>query len=981
MASGGVPEQGQAYRWVGQEVAQLREIRYNFDSSSKAIEPEYRMTSAGQMPFAGLLRMHRAEAGLTQEELAERAGLSPDAISALERGVRRRPQRQTVELLATALRLDVDASAELGRAARAGKGRSSVDFSGGAPSVGTRPAKPSHDAASDSEFPEMTVAPMPEERRLVTALFCDLVGFTSCWEPLDPEDVRDIQATYFSAMKRHVGRYGGTVEKYAGDVVLAVFGIPVAHEDDPERAILCALGMQDAMAGVVEECHQRLGARLNEPVSIRGYPVRVGVNTGEVVSGHPGGSGGDDVDVSGDAVNTAARLQTSAEPGEILVGPETMHLTRSRILYGAPRELNLTGQSSAAQAFPALGLNQSIQKLWQVVHEALPPTPFIGRKREMSVLTDLWERARAGEGQLASIVGEPGVGKSRLIAEFVSGTADDREVRLIQGRCLSYGQEVSLWLMADFLRSLFFIDEDDSLDTVRDRLDMLVPALLTTEEEEARLEVRDVVGEVLGLPPSQSMVTNAGAEVRRDALVRSLRRILAALSLHGPTILVLQDLHWIDAASIEVLGRVAEDVPGLRLLVLVARREGWTPPWTGLGWPERITLRPLPEKDAADLAATVLGDVPLSAELEQYLAERAGGNPFFVEELSRALKESGGLQERGGCLHLVPDVAQRLPTTLAEVLQARLDRLEASVKSVAQVGSVIGRSFAVRLLAEVVGEAQSTLEAPLRALQQAEIAFPRSPSPGSSALDREYSFKHVTMREVAYNTLVRARRQELHLTTARAIAALYPSDEYVETIAYHYSRTDAGAEAVAWLERAGDRAASIYANDTAEMHYRNALDRLSKLDAYEGSSRLREKLGDLLLLESRYDEALTVYEQALVGIPQANRIWLARIHRKVGDVWCAQRSFLDQALAAWDTAEAELGEEACRHRHGMVAGVVGHPACQDGAVLLSSPCSRAGRDRRVDSPHHRAVRDGRPALAILPEPRAPGPTARWIHSE
>ena len=221
---------------------------------------------------------------------------------------------------------------------------------------------------------------------------------------------------------------------------------------------------------------------------------------------------------------------------------------------------------------------------------------------------------------------------------------------------------------------------------------MDVPNLLIADDEEARLEARDVLGEVLGLAPSKSMITQAGAEVRRNALVRILRRILAALSIRGPTVLVLQDLHWIDAASNEVLGQVAVDVPGLRLLVLVAQREGWTPPWSDLGWPDRITLRPLPKKDAAVLAVTVLGNVPLSARLEQYLAERAGGNPFFVEELSRTLSESGGLQRRDDCLHLVPDIAQRLPSTLTEVLQARLDRLAGPVKTVAQVGSVIGRS-------------------------------------------------------------------------------------------------------------------------------------------------------------------------------------------------------------------------------------------------------------------------------------------------
>ena len=869
--------------------------------------------------FGTLLRLHRRRLGLTQEDLAERAGFSPAYIKKLEGGSRR-PSASSADVLAHVLVLE-SGDLESFRAARTGAVlelsiRQARDLSAAETSddsdVLLYASQGLHEAAEAVAVEASTVgliSAVAEERRFVTVLFCDFSSFTTRYEPLDPEDVRDIQSAYFSTMKREVERFGGTLERHGGEAVLALFGVSTAHEDDPERAVLCALGMQEAMAVVVHEFQHRLGVRAEQPQP-REYPLQIGINTGEVVSGPRSGAGWEDVGVSGDAVNQAARLQASAEPGEILVGQETMHLTRSRIRYGDGRKLNVKGLPAHDLVFPALGLNQTTEGLWQAVHETLPPASFIGRDREMESLSELWDRARSGEGQLVSIVGEPGVGKSRLIAEFVSRAAGEQEMRIVQGRCLSYGQEVSLWLIADLLRSLFSIDENAPLDSIRDRLDMILPALLTTEDEDVRLEARDVLGEVLGLSASESMVTKAGAEVRREALVRSLRRILAALSSRGPVILVLQDLHWIDGSSTAVLGQIAVEVPGLRLLVLVAQREGWTPPWSDLGWPERINLRPLPVEDAAVLAATVLGNVPLSVELESYLAERAGGNPFFVEELSRSLRESGALQQREGCMQLIPDVAQRLPTTLAEVLQARLDHLEAPVKSMAQVGSVIGRSFAARLLAEVLGEAESTLEAPLRALQQAEIAFPRGYSPGGSPLfEQEYSFKHVTMREVAYNTLVRKRRQELHLKTARAITALYPSEEYIETIAYHYLRTDADVEAAECFEKAGDRATSIYANDTAETHYRNAIERLGKIDDQEGSSRVREKLGDILLLQSRYDSALTVYEEALLGVPPDNRVWLARLHRKIADVWCAQRTFLSQALAAWDAAEAALGHK------------------------------------------------------------------------
>jgi class 3 adenylate cyclase/tetratricopeptide (TPR) repeat protein len=860
--------------------------------------------------------------GLTQEVLAEQAGFSVEYIKKLEGGSRR-PSVASVDVLAHALELSHD-DVDMFRAARLGTEanvRSSmvadtrprpVTESGAQvtpPSASVTVRSVVDEGASSpqsSQFLGPTALLGEQERRLVTALFCEIAGFTSLDESLDPEDVRDVQTTLLSALRHQVRSYGGTVEGQAGGELLALFGVPDAHEDDPERAALCALGMQGAIERSVREVNERLGTEMG-----RAPAIRMGISTGEVIIVPRDGSGAEDQGVTGSAINGAAKLREQARPGEILVGQNTEYLTRRRVRYGTPRELKVEGRTLPVLVYPALGLNQSIEGLWQAVHEILPPAPFVGREREIGSLREMWEQAQAGDGRLVSIVGEPGVGKSRLIAEFVSQVTGDPDASLLVGRCLSYGQEVSLWLIADLLRSLFSLDEEDPLESIRARLEVAVPALLSAHNEETRLEARDVLGEVLGLPPSDSIVAKAGADVRRRTLVRSLRTMLEVLSSRGPTIVVLQDLHWIDAASEDVLGQLAVGFPGLRLLALVAQREGWSPPWSDLGWPERIALRPLPEEDAAALASKVMGNVRLSSGLEQYLADRAAGNPFFVEELARFLRESDGLHEFEGRLHLVPDVVPGLPATLSEVLQARLDRLESPAKAVAQVASVIGRSFAVRLLAEVVGGGQSMLEAPLRALQQAEIAFPRGYASGSSSMDLEYSFKHATVTEAAYNTLVRKRRQELHLRTARAIASLYPSDEYIETVAYHYLRTDAGCEAAEWFERAGDRAAGIFANDAAEVHYRNAVDRLIKVHEKGGDlPRVREKHADVLLLQLQFEDSLHAYGQALVEAPPSNRIWLARIHRKIGSVWSALRSFLDRALSAWDLAEADLGPQA-----------------------------------------------------------------------
>jgi adenylate cyclase len=685
-----------------------------------------------------------------------------------------------------------------------------------------------------------------DERRLITALFCDLVGFTPLSEQLDVEEVREIQAEYFSAMSSQIERYGGTVEKYAGDAVLALFGAPVAHEDDAERAVLCALGMQAAIERVAQQAQRRWGL---EPA------IRVGVNTGEVVSGSWDVGGRQDVAVTGDAVNTAARIQTAAEPGEVLVGAETMRLTRRRINYADRRDLLVKGKSGTVPTYAALGSREHIGERWEGAERA---TPLVGRDREVMQLQDAWMRAHGGEGGVVTLVGEAGVGKSRLVAELVDRVSAAGAVRIVRGRCLSYGQGISLWLIADLLRDLFGVREQDTLEAVREKVTTAITALPAEGDPESRDEAVDVLGEILGLTPGTSMVANAGAEIRRNALVRSIRLVLGALSQRAPLVVIVEDLHWIDPASEGTLREVVRDAPGLRMLVLATHRPGWTADWSDWGWPERITLRPLRENEAAALAGAVLGVMKLSPELERYVSNRAGGNPFFIEELLRALEEAGGLRVNDGQMTLVPGAAERLPSTLTEILLARLDRLESQVRTIAQAGSVIGRSFAVRLLAEVMGRERTTLEMPLTALQEAEIAFPRRGS------DLEYVFKHAAMREAAYNTLVRRRRQELHLLTARAIAQLYASEEYAEMIAYHYARTDEHAEAAPWLERAGDRAAAIYSNESAVASYQEARRRVDLLGGQDRElARLDEKLADVLQTMGRYDDAIEVLERTI----------------------------------------------------------------------------------------------------------------------
>lgn len=709
-------------------------------------------------------------------------------------------------------------------------------------------------AARPSPIPSGTAgrdAQEREERRLVTALFCDLVGFTPLTESLDAEEVRTLQTTYFERMSAIIVRFGGTVEKFAGDAVLALFGVPVAHGDDAERAVLCALSMQDSIVALAADVRTRWDVDL---------ALRIGINTGEGVSGMVDAGGRHDFSVTGDVVNTAARLQTAADPGHILTGEETMRLARRAVRFGERRELTLKGKVAPVAAYDVLGERRGAGG---DTDESL--TPLVGRDHELAMLATAWDRVGGGEGALLSVVADAGVGKSRLLDEAVTRFAAGGPVHW--GRCLSYGQDVSLSLVADLLRSIVGVPDGTDPSTVHHRLTGAVQSLLAGDDAAARASAVDVLGEVLGLAPRGSGVSSADAQARRQVLVRCLRSLLAGLTASGPAIIVLEDVHWMDTASADVLRDVLIDVPGLPLLVLTAFRPGWTPPWADWSWVERLTLRPLGDRDAVILARHVLGGDELDGALERYVAERAAGNPFFVEELLHALQEAGGLAQQGAVVHLVEAAAEQLPTTLTEILLARLDRLESDVRDLVQVASVIGRIFAADLLARITQRSDASVHRGLSTLFQAEIAFPYQ------GREADYAFKHVTMRDVAYNTLLLRRRQELHATIARTLTSVESADESAEIVAYHFSQTEEHAEAALWLERAGDRSANVFANQSAIAHYEEARRRYHLCGSgSDAIARVSEKLGRIFGIIAWFDEALEELDAA------------AGLYRDAGDV-------------------------------------------------------------------------------------------------
>lgn len=716
-------------------------------------------------------------------------------------------------------------------------------------------------------------ADVDEERRLITAIFCDLVGFTPLSEALDPEEVREIQTMYFSLMNAELHRFGGSVEKYAGDAVLALFGAPIAHEDDAERAVRCALAMQQAFQQVSDMALREWDREL---------AIRIGVNTGEAISGAWDVEGMRNYSATGDVVNTAARLQTAADPGGVIVGQQTMLLARRAIIFGPRRDLTLKGKSELFPAYPVVGLREHLAERWEVREQSVP---FVGRESEMLRLMESWARVTSGSGRIFTVVAEAGVGKSRLIAEAIGRMSTLPGTVVVRGRCLSFGAGMSLHLVADLIRTICQIHEGDEPERQRAALYLTVDSLLAPWDSDTRDAARGALTDVLGLSTRAVDGTQADPKIRRQALVASLRMLLSALSTLHPAIVLLEDLHWIDDASADVIADVLPSLEERKAMILISHRPGWQAPWADRGNAESLALAPLTEDVTARLAQSILGDKQLDPQLARQLADRAAGNPFFLEELLLNMQEAGALEDRDGRVALRADAADKLPATLTELLLARLDELERDARAVAQQGAVIGRTFATVLAARATRRDRAVLIDRLETLEQAGIAFARTPA------REEFTFKHATVREVAYNTLLVRKREALHASTARALIELYSVDEHLDLIAYHFDHSREHAEAAHWLERAADRAASVYANDGAIANYELARARMVKAGTSpEDLARVDVKLGRTLKLVSRYDDALRVLERGseewvTAGDQESERLAVAeigRVHRARG---------------------------------------------------------------------------------------------------
>jgi len=727
-----------------------------------------------------------------------------------------------------------------------------------------------------------------QERRVVTVLFADLAGSTAFGERLDPEDVRDIQGRLFEAVNGEVERFGGVVEKFVGDAVLAVFGIPRAHEDDPERAVRAALATQVAFGRFAATIADRHGIELR---------LRIGINTGEVVAGREAAARGE-LMVSGDVVNVAARLQQAAQPGQVLVGARTRRATSRSIAYGAEQRIDAKGKRTEVAAWVAESVTLDGEPRGVVGLSA----PFIAQTDEMAILTAVARRVvRERAPQLVTLLGTAGVGKSRLLSELVSrlpGTT------LLEGRCAPYGEDVTYRPLAEAVKAHAHVLDSDPSSTAREKLRLDVEQVVGPEAERVLAPILWTIG--LELPGGLS-----AGEVTQS-LEEAWRRYLTELANQQTTILAIEDVHWASPPLLDLLERLADSLTDSPILILCTSRPELLelrPSW-GAGKQDAttLTLTPLAPDDATELVNALLGrDGPLGT-LGRRVLERAEGNPFFVEEMLAMLIDRGALVGANGVWSADDDLPELpFPDSIHGVIAARIDLLDTPDREALRRASVVGRVF----WPPAVGISDESI----RPLVTRGLVAER---PSSMSGMREFGFKHALTRDVAYASLPRGERRGLHLRVAEWIQEVAPDRglEVAELAAHHYAEALAyGEDEPAVKERAaevfltaGEGALKRGSLDTAARHLERALE-LGTSPRLQGSTLIGlAKLAlltggvistDLALAEQHLESALDILPVDAVELRSDALAWRSRVH------WLSGR--WEPAVEAAQRAMEELG--------------------------------------------------------------------------
>ncbi|MFQ5946417.1 MAG: adenylate/guanylate cyclase domain-containing protein, partial [Anaerolineae bacterium] len=648
------------------------------------------------------------------------------------------------------------------------------------------------------------------ERKLVTVLFVDVSGFTSLSERLDPEDVHGLMTRAFELMLAEVHRYEGTVNQFLGDGIMALFGAPIAHEDHGQRAVHAALGIRKALEDYQDELHRRQGIT---------FRMRQGLNTGPVVVGSIGSDLRMDYTAVGDTTNVAARLLQGADPGRIVISEPTHRLAAGYFYTRALGELSLKGKTEPVRAWEVISARVARSRLELEAERGL--TPFVGRGRDLRVLSECFESAKAGHGQVVFIVGDPGIGKSRLLYEFRRRLGE--EATWLEGHSISFGRSIAFHPLIDLMKRNFRIEEGDTEKTIVEKIERSI-LLLGGDLRPILPYVRYLVA----VDPGDPTVLSIDPRQRRGEIFNALRRLALRAAEVRSQVFVFEDLHWMDKATEEYLLFFSDSVPTSRALLVLTYRPGYTHPFGERSYHTRIALDTLSAQASGEMTQTMLATEHPPAELQALIVRKAEGNPFFIEEVVKAVREVAAIRPAtdGYDLAKRPDVIL-VPDTIQDVIMARIDRLAEAPKKTLQLASVIGREFTRRLL-DRIAEIRDQTEEFLRELKAIELIYETSAYP-----ELAYMFKHALTHEVAYNSLLVQRRRELHRLIGLAVEEFYADRlaEQYEVLAYHFSKGEEWAKALEYLLKAAEKAAKAFANREAVALYDQALEAADHLGA------------------------------------------------------------------------------------------------------------------------------------------------------
>ena len=661
-----------------------------------------------------------------------------------------------------------------------------------------------------------------EERRQITVLFSDASGYTRIVEHLDPEVVRDVMRRVYASAESIAVRYGGRVDKLMGDAVLVVFGDPVAHEDDAERAVRAAFELHAAVDTMQAELESRLGSS---------FRMHSGINSGVVVTGDLMGDRASGP--LGDMVNVAARLQSLAGSGELLIGPETYALVKDRFTVTDLGERELKGRNRPVHVRRVEGIASAHRAPSRRVGA------FIGRHEELGVLVGAVDRVRDGESSLITVCAEAGAGKTRLLEEVRRRLDDD--VVWLEGRAYAYTTNIPYSPLIDLLNNAAGIDEGDKKEQVRSKLEAMVQRTLPGDDT-----AMVVLAHLYELTPSQATVD---LEAFRSMLLTTLAALVNAAAKRAPTVVCLQDLHWVDPSTADLV-RELTTVVTTPFVMICNFRPGFT---LGANRERVLQLTELSGRQTREQLLSLLEGAELPAGLLDAVTTRSGGNPFFVEEIVNSLIETNVLvREANGWVLRRRLEELSLPSTIRGLIAARIDNLDPLQRRVLREVSVVGREFLYRLVRTVSNEPDD-LDGSLNVLAAADLIREKSVDP-----ELEYVFKHALTQEVAYEGLLRRDRQELHERVGRAIESQLGDrvDEFVETLAYHFQRSGQVVEAVGYLRRAGRKALERYAMVESHNHYRAAYEMLTGDDYDKPVDPL---VRDRLLLETLVEWATAHY--------------------------------------------------------------------------------------------------------------------------